>query len=89
MSFDVVSVKPDKSVSGMIRVMTRPTVIPQQISLEDAGSGGLQIRGPDFRAKWVDSARAISMRRWRADVDALKKLSLSNAGDAAANAGRR
>ena len=78
-AFDVVSVKQDKSVSGMIRVMTKPDgYSATNVSLKMLIQSSLwNQRGPDFRTPgWADSARYdIDAKVAGSDVDTLKKLS--------------
>jgi uncharacterized protein (TIGR03435 family) len=77
--FDVVSVKPDKSVSGMIRVMAKPDgYSATNVSLKMLLQGAYGIREDLISGApgWVDSARYdIDAKVAGPDVDTLKKLS--------------
>lgn len=77
--FDVVSVKPDKSVSGMIRVMTKPDgYSATNISLKMLLQAAYGIREDLISGapSWVDAARYdIDAKVAGPDVDTLKKLS--------------
>src|SRR5258705_2264045 len=76
--FDVVSVKPNKSESGMIRVMGRPDgYFANNVSLKMLIQGAYGIREDLISGapSWADSARFdIDARVAGSDVEALKKL---------------
>jgi uncharacterized protein (TIGR03435 family) len=78
-TFDVVSVKQDKSVSGMIRVMTKPDgYSATNISLKMLLQAAYGIREDLISGapSWADSARYdIDAKVAGPDVDTLKKLS--------------
>jgi uncharacterized protein (TIGR03435 family) len=78
-AFDVVSVKPNKSDSGMIRVMSKPDgYSATNISLKMLVQGAYGIREDLISGapSWADSARFdIDAKVAGSDVDALKKLS--------------
>ena len=78
-AFDVVSVKQDKSVSGMIRVMTKPDgYSATNISLKMLLQAAYGIREDLISGapSWADSARYdIDAKVAGPDVDTLKKLS--------------
>jgi uncharacterized protein (TIGR03435 family) len=77
-AFDVVSVKQDKSVSGMIRVMTKPDgYSATNISLKMLLQAAYGIREDLISGapSWADSARFdIDAKVGGPDVDTLKKL---------------
>jgi uncharacterized protein (TIGR03435 family) len=76
--FDVVSVKPNKSASGMIRVMGRPDgYFANNVSLKMLIQGAYGIREDLISGapSWADSARFdIDAKVAGSDVEALKKL---------------
>jgi uncharacterized protein (TIGR03435 family) len=78
-AFDVVSIKPDKSGGGMIRVMNRPDgYSASNISLKMLIQAAYGIREDLISGApgWADSARYdIDAKVDGADVEALKKLS--------------
>ena len=78
-AFEVVSVKPNKSDSGMIRVMSKPDgYSATNISLKMLVQGAYGIREDLISGapSWADSARFdIDAKVAGSDVDALKKLS--------------
>jgi uncharacterized protein (TIGR03435 family) len=78
-AFDVVSVKPNKSDSGMVRVMTKPDgYAASNVSLKMLIQSAYGIREDlvSGAPSWADSARFdIDAKVAGSDVDALKKLS--------------
>src|ERR1700745_678292 len=76
--FDVISVKPNKSESGMIRVMGRPDgYFANNVSLQMLIQGAYGIREDLISGapSWADSARFdIDAKVAGSDVEALKKL---------------
>jgi uncharacterized protein (TIGR03435 family) len=78
-AFDVVSVKPNKSDSGMVRVMGKPDgYAASNVSLKMLIQGAYGIREDLISGapSWADSARFdIDAKVAGSDVDALKKLS--------------
>jgi uncharacterized protein (TIGR03435 family) len=77
-AFDVVSVKPNKSNSGMVRVMGKPDgYAASNVSLKMLIQGAYGIREDLISGapSWADSARFdIDAKVAGSDVDALKKL---------------
>ena len=77
--FDVVSVKPNKSDSGMVRIMAKPDgYSASNVSLKMLIQGAYGIREDlvSGAPNWADSARFdIDAKVAGSDVDALKKLS--------------
>jgi uncharacterized protein (TIGR03435 family) len=78
-AFDVVSVKPNKSDSGMVRIMGKPDgYAASNVSLKMLIQGAYGIREDLISGapSWADSARFdIDAKVAGSDVDALKKLS--------------
>jgi len=78
-AFDVVSVKPNKSNSGMVRVMGKPDgYAASNVSLKMLIQGAYGIREDLISGapSWADSARFdIDAKVAGSDIDALKKLS--------------